>query len=249
MRCFGWKKDRVDDRDYQYEAKPIHAQLGDLDLRPYMAPVYDQGATSSCVANAVAAALEYNRSRQSLPSWTPSRLFIYYQARVFERCSRVDAGCEIRDAIKTAAHFGIPPETSWPFDPKKVNRKPDDSAWDEALHSKLIQYARVPLKLNHITSCLAHEGPVLFGSSVFKSIDSEETARTGIIPMPSETDVPIGGHAMLICGFLPETETFIIRNSWGDSWGDNGYGYMPAEYLLNPDLTDDLWVTWMVART
>jgi C1A family cysteine protease len=33
----------------------------------------------------------------------------------------------------------------------------------------------------------------------------------------------------------------IIRNSWGTSFGDHGYCYLPYEYVLS-GLADDFWV-------
>ena len=34
---------------------------------------------------------------------------------------------------------------------------------------------------------------------------------------------------------LPAQECFIVRNSWGTSWGDRGYAYVPFDYICNSD--------------
>ena len=40
---------------------------------------------------------------------------------------------------------------------------------------------------------------------------------------------------MLNVGYNDRQKCFIIRNSWGTSWGDRGYAYVPYDYICNSD--------------
>ena len=42
---------------------------------------------------------------------------------------------------------------------------------------------------------------------------------------PNTGDRMLGGHAVTIVGYTKTA--FIIRNSWSEQWGDNGYTYYP----------------------
>ena len=90
-----------------------------VDLRTQCPPVYDQGQLGSCTANGIAGAIEFDRKKQDLPDFVPSRLFIYYNERVMEGTVAQDAGAQIRDGIKSVAKLGAPPETDWPYDIEK----------------------------------------------------------------------------------------------------------------------------------
>ena len=39
------------------------------------------------------------------------------------------------------------------------------------------------------------------------------------------------GHAVLLVGFDTETKEFLFKNSWGESWGDRGYGRASFDYV------------------
>ena len=41
---------------------------------------------------------------------------------------------------------------------------------------------------------------------------------------------------MVICGFSEKQKVYVVRNSWGDSWGDDGYCYIPFSYVEDPEL-------------
>jgi hypothetical protein len=41
------------------------------------------------------------------------------------------------------------------------------------------------------------------------------------------------GHAVVLVGYQPAEDRFIIRNSWGRQWGDDGFAYADAQYLMS----------------
>jgi len=59
--------------------------------------------------------------------------------------------------------------------------------------------------------------------------------------MPKPGEEMIGGHAVLAVGYDDKTQRFIVRNSWGTTWGIKGYFTMPYPYLLDANLADDFW--------
>jgi C1A family cysteine protease len=94
--------------------------------------------------------------------------------------------------------------------------------------------------------CLADGFPFVFGFTVYESFESAEVARTGMLQMPKPREGVAGGHAVLAVGYDDKTERFVVRNSWGSSWGKRGYFTMPYSYLLTGNLSDDFWTIRLV---
>jgi len=140
---YGWIKDRPDFRDHLYRrpSQLLAAPLPQtVDLRQQCPPVYDQGQLGSCTANAIAGALEFDRLKQGLTDFTPSRLFIYYNERAIEGTVDSDSGAQIRDGIKSVAAQGDCPESEWPYDISQFTVQPPQSCYDDALRYKALKY-------------------------------------------------------------------------------------------------------------
>jgi C1A family cysteine protease len=95
-------------------------------------------------------------------------------------------------------------------------------------------------------ACLATGFPFIFGFSVYESFMSQQVANTGNVPMPHNGEAMEGGHAVMAAGYDDERRVFIVRNSWGENWGDAGYCYMPYSYLVDQDIAADLWTIRLV---
>jgi len=245
FKRFGWIPDLPDHRDLHYTA-PRHLQAvvpSSVDMRPNMPPVYDQGDLGSCTANAIAGDLQYDQIRQAKPAnWTPSRLFIYYNERVIENSVGEDAGAQLRDGIKAIVRWGFCQEVpDWPYDISKFTRKPPRQAYVNAVKNRIQRYARVAQNLNDMRACLAGGDCFFFGFSVYSSFESDQVANTGLMLMPARGEQLLGGHAVLAVGYDDSKQVFIIRNSWGDGWGDKGYFYMPYAFIIDSNYADDFW--------
>lgn len=248
-RSYGWIPDLPDHRDHLYAAAPaILAQLpASEDLRAGCPPVYDQGNLSSCTANAIAGAIEFDQAKQGVKLFTPSRLFIYYNERKLEGDAASDCGAAIRDGVKAIARQGVCPESEWPYDPVKFADKPPAQCYTDAAGCKAVSYQRLQSNnLSQLKSCLASGYPFVFGFTVYDAFESGAVAKTGILNLPGPGEQPQGGHAVMAVGYDDAAGRFTVRNSWGPDWGMEGYFTMPYEYVANPNLADDSWVIRIV---
>lgn len=234
-----------------------------VDLRPKCPPVYDQGSLGSCTANAIGAAYEFDQANHHTQTtdlvqpFRPSRLFIYYNERAKEGTIPNDDGAIIEDGVKSVATQGVCPETMWPYDITKFTVKPPTIAYTFAKFYHVTKFRKLNQDAKQLKTCLANGFPIVFGMSVYQSMQSDDASQTGMVQMPVSGERNLGGHAVLIVGYddnmIYDKKTgakgvFIIRNSWGDSWGDKGYFYLPQPYILNSSLCSDFWVFLSVTR-
>lgn len=244
-RGLGWKPDVPDLRDYRY--KPTSSRRRTfpdrVDLRDRFFKPWNQGTLGSCTAHAVGAACLYlDIYDNDMRIVSPSRLFLYYNARLIEGTTASDEGAEIRNAIKSASKFGYIDEASWPYRLRSFTKKPPQSLYTAATKERVRKYERVAREISDFKAALTASLPVVVGISVYDSMSAAKVTKTGQIPLPRKKDKLEGGHAVLLVGYDDEKRHFIVRNSWGTGWGDKGHGYLPYEYILNPDLSDDFWI-------
>jgi len=234
-----WKADKLDTRDYRYQlTQKINPDI--VDLRSYCSPIENQGTLGSCTGQSIAGAIELLNKRNGKPT-DVSRLFIYYYERVLLGTVNYDSGAYIRDGIKATNKYGVSLESYWPYDIRKFKQEPINEAKSDALNRKVTRYERVE-DFNGCIDALTNGYPVVMGFHVYQSFMSPIVARTGNMPYPNKKrEKLLGGHAVLLVGYDKNRKVFIVRNSWGEAWGDKGYFYMPFD-VVKPDMSSDYWI-------
>ena len=249
---YGWVRDSLSALHAPLYDPPTMATLpAHIDLRPLDSPIYDQLTIGSCTGNGSGGVLQFERRSEGLaPDFVPSRLFIYYGARVIEGTANSDAGAQIHDCLTVLERLGAPPETDWTYDIEKFATKPPMEAYAAALKDKVLKASRVTQNINTMKTCLATRHPFVFGFIVYDSFESDEVATTGMVPFPGvNTEAVLGGHCMMAVGYDDDMQSFIVRNSWGVDWGLKGYCMMPYAYLLDHSLSSDFWTIRLVSKS
>jgi C1A family cysteine protease len=218
-------------------------------IKKYCGEIYDQGEVGSCTANAFAMAYQVQTNIKNGNPILLSRLYYYYFERLAEGNAQTDSGGDEVDGLKVAQTKGVCLETSWPYDPTKVETCPSQSCIDEAVNYKITSFSVFQLHsnlFNNIKQSIIDKKPVLIAIGVYQSFESDEVEKTGVVPMPDPVnfedsndpkDPFVGGHEVLIVGYTDSKHMFTCVNSWGESWGDNGYFYLPYDYVINQNLT------------
>jgi C1A family cysteine protease len=237
---YGWKPSLPDLRDHVADASELKI-LDEVDPRADLPDVFDQGHLGSCTANAVAAAVEYDARLNGSDPRFLSRLWIYFYERKLEGAATdQDTGAFGRDGLKVCHKLGVPLEQDWPYDITKFSQEPPASLDSEAHQHRISNYRVVPRNLDSMKAVLSNRQTIAFGFSVHESFESEPVAQTGIAPLPTRGEKVLGGHEVLLVGYLKDEPNYgLVRNSWGAGWGIKGYFLMPWAYFLDAHLASD----------
>ncbi len=254
---FGWHPDVADHRDYTLSHETGVSLLRRLklpsrkrrelpervDWREYCGPVEDQEDMPTSPAHACVGLIQQFERRASGRSIRISRLFIHSAARRLG-----DAAVSLRMVFKAAVRCGIPPEKYWAYDRSHLAREPDAFSYSFQRESRSLRYLRLDSRdlgegqlLDPLKSFLAAGFPFAFGFPVSTSVSNEAE-----IPFPTSADSILGGQAVTAVGYddkmriRSDKGAILIRNSWGPSWGDQGFGWLPYSYVKQR-LAVDFW--------
>lgn len=252
----GWIRDLPDRRDWDIAPQLKLSKLEDTerpelppryDAREHCSPIEDQGNLGSCTAQSIVGMAEYMERRLYGNHVNGSRLFLYKMARKLDGY-KGDTGAQLRTAMKAFRIFGAPPERFWPYDISKYEDMPDPFVFALGQAFRAVDYARIDIEgrsredvLYMIKQLMIHDHPVVFGFLVFTYGNSYGEFRT-----PKFGESPSGGHAVMAVGYDDDRiigsskGALMLRNSWGLDWGENGYGWLPYDYILH-FMSNDFW--------
>ena len=221
-----------------------------LDMRRNFSRIKSQGEVNSCTAFAVTSVYEYIMGLKGNKEQLSER-FLYYNSRVFanRRLGNpedqiLDEGSSYFDALKSLGDVGISSNLLCQYGAGDIiNEKPSDAAYEDAKARLVTEAKGVKIQEQDIKSALSDGYPVMVSVRLYESFAS---GSNGFIPLPTAKEIAEekklaehSSHAMVICGYSDDDKVFIVRNSWGTAFGDNGYCYMPYSYILNPDLVPE----------
>lgn len=251
-----WRKPDGALKEVEYKEQPLDEKYrpaiasdkikDNVDLRKFFSPVKDQLNLGACTSFAVVAMYEAMMQRFGSDAVDMSPAFLYYYSNVVT--GRPGGGSNYFEQLKVLGTNGVCREDLYMYDASSPGTAPSDKAQDDAKLHRALAAKQITLvsgnnkaedmKRNHemLTSALSEGYPVGISLKVFDNL-----GRNGAFvlhPEDNENAKEDGWHAMVIAGYSEAGGFYIVRNSWGADFGDNGYCYIPMAYIDDPDYLD-----------
>lgn len=220
----------VIEKPLEEDYKPLKTIPSKADLRPFCSPVKDQGGLGSCSVFAMVGVFEYILRKNRQQEADLSEAFVYYNVRKHMNRIGQNSGSSLYGVVVTMGTEGVCTERLCPYTEDPEMPQPSEEAYVDGLQRKIVKALNVKKDLTHIKSAVSEGYPVAISLKIFESFSPDG----GFISRPSAAEIESkqsGNHAMVVCGYSDEEKIFIVRNSWGQNFGDQGYCYIPYSYF------------------
>lgn len=206
----------------------------EVDLRRPDWPVRDQGLTGACVGFAAADGVlhwHYRKAGLLAPGERPSPRFIWMANKETDRLTDYpttfieSAGTQTKRALRVARRYGCVPEGILPMD-GRLSPLSAPAFYTLAARYRIASYHNLRRNRAAWRRWLSIQGPILARLVVDRSF--RQATATGGELAEYHREQEAGGHAICLVGYT--ADAFIVRNSWGAGWGDNGFAYASEQY-------------------
>ena len=207
-------------------------------------PISNQGGLNSCVGNSSTDALEILMGQKGKVVQL-SRLFTYYNARLYHNAQKIDDGTMIRYAFNSFQRYGACLESTWQYDEAQVFKQPLLESYKEGQDNLITAYYKInesgKERSDAIETAIRSGHPVCFGCPVSKEYTEYWNGDENKVWLAPTSNI-VGGHAELITAVRYKNgRQFYIRNSWGEKWGIQGHSWFDSSYIEWEQATD-FWV-------
>lgn len=230
----GMKPSEFDPRDYKFKLTYSAMTLPETYNSGIKYNVHNQGKYNNCAAHALSSYIEILLKKKG--AFKEISFPWYYGDR--NHTDHKDEGLISRDLLKTAQKDG----GLYLSDYSKVEEM------KQAMYTFNSKFPSLKTKAQNIIlgnyyqcttvqqvkEAIYKYGSCMIGTTLFESFDNVATGKTLYMNEPIVKDMgggvksienPVGGHMMIAVGWIKDY--FIVQNSWGTSFGDKGYFYMP----------------------
>jgi C1A family cysteine protease len=185
----------------------------------FITPVKNQNPCGSCVAFGSLAAVEgtYQVQKNDPDSGidlSEAQMFYCYAAGEGMKCHD---GWFVDHAFSFLREKGVTTEEFFPYTPHDQPCSPK-TGWDK--HLMFAKDTRTSTSVSEIKQWISTTGPVTSRFNVFEDFQNYDS---GVYFHTSGGQV--GGHCVCVVGYndTHATPHWIVKNSWGPQWGENGY--------------------------
>ncbi len=197
-----------------------------VDLRMEFPEVRDQGHRPACLAFA---ASDAHSNFQGFNQHLSVEYLIYY-AYLEDGHQDYSLGISTSAAIKALSREGQPFESDWPYNPNQ-NSPLEPIAGLSPIY-KVNYVKNLSWSVSEFIKILDERKAIVIGISI-KETFFKQVSYPHIIEDQGEL---MGLHALILVGYGKLSSgnvLFLLRNSWGQTWGNNGYSWLTESYLKN----------------
>lgn len=225
------------DRRFQdtFPMQPLGQLPNAVDHTAFFGPVRNQGQEGACSAFSGCQVMEalIAQYRQERTVLSPAAL--YEEERLLQGDPQQDAGARLRATQAALQLYGVPPEADDPYTPQDFLVRLTPALLAEAARYRIRDGFWAPT-LEEILNAVAQGFFPQIGVMVYESFETTWATGGGHVPMPSPGERALGGHALAVGAYSLSEGWVKGPNSWGPEGGDQGYFYLPLDYLQPPYL-------------